>query len=189
MANIIDTLQQDHKNICRLLGLLEKQVDNIAAGEFTDYQVIADIMHYFVNYPDVYHHPHEDILFNAIKMKDIKAANLIDEIVTEHQSMAEESATIYDDMQHIQGNAIFSREEIVQRLRDYIASYHAHIEKEETGLFALAKTTLDEDDWREIDNEIGNTDDPLFGKIRDQEYQELYKLILSENVADVRSEE
>ena len=180
MANVLDTLQQDHKNIYRLLGLLEKQVDHIAAGEYTDYQVIADIMHYFVNYPDVYHHPHEDILFNAVKKKKINTANLIDEIVTEHQSMAEESATIYDEMKHIQGNAIFSRDEIVQRLRDYIAHYHAHIEKEETGLFALAKTALEDEDWQEINNEIGNTDDPLFGKIRDQEYQELYKLILLE---------
>lgn len=184
MANVLNTLQQDHKNIYRLLGLLEKQVDHIAAGEFTDFQIIADIMHYFVNYPDVYHHPHEDILFNAIKKKNINTANLIDEIVMEHQTMAEESVTIYDEMKHIQGNAIFSRDEIVQRLRDYISHYQAHIEKEETGLFALAKTTLEEADWREIDNEIGNTDDPLFGKIRDQEYQELYRLILSEDVTE-----
>lgn len=184
MAKVIDTLQLDHKNIYRLLGLLEKQVDHIAAGEYADFQIIADIMHYFVNYPDVYHHPHEDILFNAIKKKNINAADLIDEIVTDHQVMAEESSTIYDEMKQLQGDAIFSRDEIVQRLRDYIAHYHAHIEKEETGLFAVAKNTLKDDDWREIDNEIGNTDDPLFGKIRDQEYQELYKLILSEDATE-----
>ena len=95
--------------------------------------------------------------------------------------MAKDSATIYDAIKHIQGNAIFSREELVNRLRNYITRYHAHIEKEEERLFALADTVLEDGDWQEIIAEIGDTDDPLFGKIRDQEYQNLYRMILSED--------
>ena len=181
MTNVIDSLHQDHKNISRLLVLLEKQVDHFAAGEYADYQIITDIMHYFMNYPDVYHHPHEEILFAALKRKNVNSADQIDEISTEHQNMAEESATIYDAMKHIQGNAIFSREEIVSRLRKYISSYYSHIDKEEAGLFALAKSVLDDKDWQAINSEIGDSDDPLFGKIQDQEYQALYKMILSED--------
>ena len=181
MSNVIDSLQQDHRNISRLLGLLEKQVDHFAAGEYTDFQIVTDIMHYFMNYPDVYHHPHEDIVFAALKSKNINVADLIDEISTEHQNMAKESADIYDAMKHIQGNAIYSREEIVTRLRDYIANYYSHINKEEDKLFALAKSTLEDEDWQKIDTEVTGTDDPLFGKIQDREYQDLYKMILSED--------
>ena len=181
MTNVIDSLHQDHKNISRLLSLLEKQVDHFEAGEYADYQIITDIMHYFMNYPDVYHHPHEDIVFAALKRKDINVADLIDEITSEHQKMADDSAAIYDTMKQIQGNAIFSREEIVSQLRNYIANYHSHIEKEEEGLFARASSLLEDEDWRAINSEIGDTDDPLFGKIRDQEYKELYKVILSED--------
>ena len=181
MTNVIDSLHEDHKNISRLLSLLEKQVDHFAAGEYADYQIITDIMHYFVNYPDVYHHPHEDIVFAALKSKNINAADEIDEITAEHQKMADESVTIYDAIKHIQGNAILSREEIVSRLRNYIAEYHSHIDKEEDELFALANSTLEDEDWQAINTEIGDTDDPLFGKIRDREYQELYKMILSED--------
>lgn len=180
MSNVIDSLQQDHRNISRLLGLLEIQVDQFAAGEFTDFQIITDIMHYFMNYPDVYHHPHEDAVFAALKSKNVNVADLIDEISTEHQNMAKESAAIYDTMKHIQGNAIYSREEIVNRLRDYISTYHSHINREEEELFALASSTLEDEDWRKVNAEMTDTDDPLFGKIQDQEYQGLYKMILSE---------
>jgi len=185
MTNVIYSLHQDHKNISRLLGLLEKQVDHFAAGEYADYQIITDILHYFINYPDVYHHPHEEIIFAALKRKNINSADLIDEITAEHENMAKESADLYDAMKHIQGNAIFSRDEIVSRLRSYISNYHSHIDKEEAGLFSLANSVLDDGDWQAINTEINGTDDPLFGKIRDQEYQNLYKMILSEDKESV----
>ena len=180
MSNVIDSLQQDHRNLSQLLDLLEIQVDHFAAGEYTDFQIITDIMHYFMNYPDVYHHPHEDLVFAALKSKNVNVADQIDEISTEHQNMAKDSAAIYDMMKHIQGNAIYSREEIVTRLRDYIARYRSHINTEEGELFALAESILEDVDWQKIDAEMIDTDDPLFGKIQNQEYQDLYKIILSE---------
>ena len=189
MSNVIDSLHQDHRNIARLLVLLEKQVDHFAAGEYTDFQIITDIMHYFMNFPDVYHHPHEEIIFATLKSKNINVADIIDEITTEHQNMAEESSAIYDAVKHIQGNAILSREEIVTRLRNYIANYYSHINREEEKLFELANSTLDKEDWQKIDTEVTDTDDPLFGKIQDREYQDLYKMILSEDKEPQRSEE
>jgi len=188
VGKVIDVLLHDHKNIFSLLALLEKQVKHFVAGEFANYQILTDIMHYFVNQPDIYHHPHEDIIFAALKQKNINVADLIDEITTEHQSMAAASATIYDELIQIQGNAIFPRDEIVLRLTDFISRYHAHIAKEEEGLFALAKTTLDDADWGKIDAEINHNDDPLFGKILDGEYKELYKAILAEDTDSLRSE-
>ena len=180
MAKVIDDLLQDHKNIFILLNLLEKQTGHFVAGEYADYQILTDIMRYFINQPDVYHHPHEDIIFAALKRKNINVADLIDEITTEHQGMAAASAAIYDELKLIQGNAILPRNEIVHRLTDFISCYHAHISKEEKELFALARTTLDEADWRKVNDEINRNDDPLFGKTLDDEYKVLYKVIVAE---------
>ena len=187
MSRIIDKLLQDHKNTFTLLGLLEKQVKHFEAGEYADYQILTDIMHYFVNQPDVYHHHHEDIIFATLKRKNINVADVIDEITSEHQVMPDSSATIFDELKLIQGNAIFSRDEIVRRLRDFISRYHAHIANEEESLFALASRTLDETDWRMIDAEIEHNNDPLFGKILSDEYRGLYKVILSEDTESLRS--
>lgn len=181
MTDIIQRLEQDHLNISKLLALLEKQTEHFARGEYTDYQIITDIMNYIVNYPDVYHHPHEEIIFDALKSKDKSTASLIDEITSEHAAMSAESAAILDEMIEIQGNAIFSREEIVTRLQKFIKNYHEHIRKEETGLFALAREKLGADDWQTVEDEIGGSMAPQFNTVLDKEYQNLYKIILSED--------
>ena len=181
VARVVDKLLQDHKNIITLLALMEKQVQHFVAGEYVDYQILSDIMHYFVNQPDVYHHPHEDIIFAALKLKDINVADLIEEISAEHDLMAKASSTINDELKLIQGNAIFSRQEIVRQLKDFIKRYHDHIIKEEQGLFALANSSLDAADWRRVEHEIEHNEDPLFGNTLRDEYQALYKAILSED--------
>ena len=177
----IEKLHEDHENIATLLGLLKVQLTHLEKGEYVDMQILSDIMHYFTNYPDVHHHPHEEVIFDALKKKEINVADVIDEINSEHEQMAAESAEILDEVIQIQGNAIFSREEIVNRLSNYISIYYSHMTKEEDELFPLAKKILDESDWQEINKEILIEDDPLFGEILDNEYNGLYKIILAEN--------
>lgn len=181
MPDIIDKLQQDHKNIAKLLRLLEKQLKKFEAGDYTNYQILTDIMHYFVNYPDVYHHPHEEIIFSALKKKDINVADVVDEISTEHKTMNTETEELYDEFIKIQGNAIYSREEIASRLRNFISHYYRHIDIEENKLFKTARKILEDDDWRMIEAEAAKSDDPLFDKVMNDEYQALYQIILSEN--------
>ena len=179
MPEIINQLQIDHQNISRLLRLLEEQTANLEAGEYTDLQLIADIMHYFVNYPDVQHHPREDLIFSAIKGKAADLDYLIEEIEQEHKSMAEDSIRIQEEISQMQGNAIISREKIVTHLKNYIKIYYSHIEKEEGTLFSQAQNLLTESDWERIDSEMMFVDDPLFGKILNDQYASLYKVILA----------
>lgn len=179
MPGIINQLQIDHQNISRLLGVLREQTAHLEAGEYTDLQLIADIMHYFVNYPDIQHHPREDLVFAAIMEKEPGVADLIEDLYREHKSMAEDSIRIQEEITQMQGNAIFSREKIVTDLNNYINIYYSHIEKEEDKMFSLARNILSDNDWRDIDNEMQFVDDPLFGKILNDQYTSLYKVILS----------
>ena len=183
MSDLITRLKLDHKNISKLLKLLEKQLMAFEAGEYADYQLLTDIMHYFVNYPDVYHHPHEDIIYSALKKKNIGVADEVDEITAEHRDMAVESAEILDKLIQIQGNAIFSRDEFATQLKNFISHYHAHIEKEEEDLFSPAERYLEENDWKVIDAEVVASDDPLFDRIMDDRYKQLYQIIMAEGKA------
>ena len=179
MPEKIKQLQIDHQNIARLLGVLKEQTAHLEAGEYTDLQLIADIMHYFVNYPDIQHHPHEDLIFSSLTEKDPQVIDLVDELHHEHKSMADDSQRIYEEIKKMQGNAIISREKIVTDLKNYTNTYYAHIDKEEGRLFTLAETTLTEDDWIKIDDEMQFVEDPLFGRILSDQYASIYKVILS----------
>jgi len=184
MSEMIDDLRQDHKNIIRLLTLLEKQTSNLASGSYADYQLISDIMQYFVTFPDIYHHPHEDLVFGALKQRENNLSAIIDAIHDEHQVMASAAEIILDEIIQIQGNAIFSREIFVGRLQDYITLYYSHIEKEETELFSIAESRLQDEDWRKINVAMNMGTDPLFGKVLHDEYQNLFKAILTEVVEE-----
>lgn len=179
MPEIINHLQIDHQNISRLLSLLEEQTANLEAGEYTDLQLIADIMHYFVNYPDIQHHPREDLIFSSLREKASDLDDVIEEITREHKTMAEDSIRIQEEISQMQGNAIISREKIVNDLKNYINIYYSHIEKEESKLFSLAMTILTDNDWQKINDEMKFVDDPLFGKILNDQYASLYKVILA----------
>lgn len=179
MPEIIKQLQIDHRNIARLLGILQEQTAHLEAGEYTDLQLIADIMHYFVNYPDIQHHPYEDLIFSSLSIKEPDVVVIVDELNHEHKSMAEDSQKIYEEITQMQGNAIFSREKIVTHLKNYINTYYSHIEREEARLFTLAQKILTEDDWNKINDEIQFVEDPLFGKILNDQYTSIYKVILA----------
>ena len=179
MPEIIKQLQVDHQNISRLLGILQEQTAHLEAGDYTDLQLIADIMHYFVNYPDLQHHPHEDLIFSSLSDKKPDVIAIVDELNHEHKSMAEESQKIYEEIKQMQGNAIISREKIVTQLKNYIKTYYSHIEKEEARLFSLAQNILTDDDWNKINEEMQFVEDPLFGKILNDQYTSIYKVILA----------
>ena len=54
---IIDVLRQEHRNIEKLLLVLERELDVFARGERPDYEVVQAVIAYFQVYPDTYHHP------------------------------------------------------------------------------------------------------------------------------------
>ena len=61
---IIERLCQEHRNIETLLAVLERELEIIFdRGDRPDYHVIRTIISYFEVYPDLYHHPLEDLVF------------------------------------------------------------------------------------------------------------------------------
>ena len=179
MTTLIKRLSEDHRNIARLLELLKAQVESLQTGEFTDFSLVTDIMHYFAHYPDRHHHPCEDVIFEVLAKKDASAKYAVDRILDEHGKMQRASNKLYDEFKQLQGNAIFSREKLVNGLNDYIAKYYQHMNKEEGELLPLAEKSFTESDWTAISKKISIQPDPLFGKTLDKEYETLYRSIMA----------
>ena len=60
---IIERLSREHRNIEMLLAVLEHELEIFDRGDRPDYEVIRGIISYFELYPEVYHHPQEDLVF------------------------------------------------------------------------------------------------------------------------------
>ncbi len=74
---IIDLLRQEHRNMEKLLLVLEQELSVFDWAERPDYEVVWKIISYFKVYPDAYHHPQEDLIFKKVEARDpVAAANL-----------------------------------------------------------------------------------------------------------------
>ncbi len=86
---IIERLSREHRNIEMLLAVLERELEIFDSGGRPDYEVIRAIISYFELYPEVYHHPQEDLVFAKLKIRDPAAAAKVGDLALEHQKGAE----------------------------------------------------------------------------------------------------
>jgi hemerythrin-like domain-containing protein len=66
-VEIIEILRQEHRNIEKLLSVMEQELNVFDRGERPDYDVFGAIIEFFKMYPDSCHHPKEDIIYEKFK--------------------------------------------------------------------------------------------------------------------------
>jgi hemerythrin-like domain-containing protein len=86
---IIERLSQEHLNIEKLLAILERELEVFDRGDRADYEVIHAVISYFEVYPEVYHHPQEDLVFAKLRARDPAAAAKVGDLAREHQKGAQ----------------------------------------------------------------------------------------------------
>lgn len=180
MNTVINRILQDHRNSEQLLALIERETAQLERGEFANVPLLADIMHYFVNYPDLYHHPLEDQVFAILKRKSAATAAQVDHVYSEHVQMGEAAEGLLERTTELQGNAMTPRDQVIREFRDYVAQYRDHIRREEQELLPAADRALGAADWSALEKQFATGADPLFGRILQRQYQTLYEVIMAE---------
>ncbi len=178
MPALIQKWITEHRNFERLLKVLEEQLELFRRGEQPDYGLMLDIVYYMTQYPDRFHHPHEDAAF--AQMADAKVNALIAQSREQHRVIAESGKTLMERLEAVAGSVAPLKAEIEQLARTYIEYLRRNMQQEEVKLFPLAQRVLTEDDWSVISALAPKVSDPLFGG-RDQErYRILQRLIASQ---------
>lgn len=176
MSNIV-LWHAEHANLATLLDLLEEQLELFHKGDSPDYELMLDIMFYMTHYPDVLHHPKEDLAFAMIKERELSAGPIVDELNLQHTRLKEGGDALVHALDDIVNGSITSRERVEAPGRAYIADFRSHMQTEETAILPLAAKLLREGDWAAIDAAIRHIDDPLFGKNGEERYTALRRRI------------
>ncbi len=88
MHEILEMLCQEHRDTVGLLNALEKQVATFERGDAPDYEVIGATLEYFLNFPDLHHHPKENLVFTKLRERDASAAASVGDLHREHEELA-----------------------------------------------------------------------------------------------------
>ena len=178
MTDVIDSLHQDHANLAKLLDALERQLALFDEGETPDYDIVRGVVNYCLDYPDLYHHPKEDLVLEHLKAADPVAAAAIGDLAAEHEDLAALTRRFADAIDAILQDIQVPRGPFEDAARRFLEAYREHMEKEERELLPAARRALGAADWAEIDARLSQPEDPLFGAPGEERFAALRQDIL-----------
>jgi len=175
---IIDLLRQEHRNIEKLLQVLERELKVFARGERPDYEVIQAVIAYFQVYPDVYHHPPENLVFEKLKARDSTAAANIGDLEAAHRSGSDRLRRVAQAVDSVLADRELLRQAVEDVIRDFIEQERRHIAMEERDFFPAAVKALEPQDWMEITSRLTDQPDPLFSEIVEERFDAVRRHIM-----------
>ncbi|MCP5082201.1 MAG: hemerythrin domain-containing protein [Alphaproteobacteria bacterium] len=161
MSAVIDSIRNEHRTMARLLDLLEGQIDLFEKTDQPDYDLIREIIDYFLTFPDLYHHPKEDLVFRKLKARDAKSVEPFGELEELHEEVSERLHEFTRAVVNVLMEAEMPRDTFVSLARDFISGERAHMSAEEQHFLPVAANTLTSKDWREIEDVVSKFKDPL----------------------------
>src|SRR6516162_7210314 len=168
---VINILRQEHRNIERLLLVLERELAIFARGGRPDYEVIHAVIAYFQVYPDAYHHPLEDMVFEKLKARDFAVAAKIGDLAADHRRGAERLRRVAQAVESVLAGRELLRQTVNNIICDFIEHERRHIAMEERDFFPAAVNALQPQDWAEIASRLTNQRDPLFRDVVEQKFE------------------
>ena len=178
MSNIIQILLEEHRNIDKLLLVLEHELEVFDRSEEPDYEILQAVIQYFQDYPESCHHPKEDMVFEKLKVRDSAAANSIGDVEAEHQVETKRLRRLVEAVEEILAGREFLRQTFHDVVHDFIEHQRQHMDKEERLLFPAAVQGLRPDDWAELDARLNDRKDPLFNGVIETKFQAMQRTIL-----------
>ena len=176
---IIDFLRREHRNIEKLLSVLENELEVFDQGEKPDYEVIGAVIAYFEVYLEIYHHPQEDAIFQRLKSLNPAAAEIVGDLAEEHRSGAERLRRVSQAITSVLADRIMPRQIVDGIIRDFILHERRHIDMEERDFFPAAIKALQPQDWAEITStSTEQKRDPLFSEVVEQRFDVVRQHIL-----------
>lgn len=184
MCEALSLLRQEHRNMLTLLQALEWQISEFENGNQPDYDVIGAALDYFLSFPDVYHHPNEELIFAKLHERDLRSAQQIGDLRTAHQELATRAREFATALRAVLEEVEVSREAFARWARAFIDLQRRHIDMEEATIFPAASKALTAKDWIDLRALMTTGNDPLLGEQVGKRFEQLRKTILGWQAQD-----
>lgn len=178
MSAAMQILNSDHRNLERLLSALERQIVHLENAEEADLDIINAIVEYCLTYPDLCHHPKEDLILRQLRLRRPDVAESIGNLEEEHHKLAENTRRFAGSVHQVLRSGRPESGGFAESARAFLENYRYHMEMEDTVFFPLAERHLTDEDWAVVDREVEQMVDPLFGGRVEERYKVLRNEIL-----------
>ena len=179
MEPVLNKLHEDHKNFIKLLRFLEEQLRLLENCENSDLEATFDAIRYMKEYPDFVHHPLENVIFKYFLENYSEVHDELVGLLQEHEEMPVLTDKLIEMLKGALSDIPQEREELCESLKKYLEVQKEHMNREEASVYPTINSILDESDWKKMDSELVNIQDPMFGNKVEKSYQRLFQQIFS----------
>lgn len=144
-----------------------------------DFNVFGAMMYYIDAFPERFHHPKEEVLFGRLVERFPAASRDVDRLASEHRRGAEMIRALEQALVRYQHGGVSQFPAFAEVVAAYAAFHWDHMRYEEDVLIPRARTHLDANDWKELDELFLAHRDPLLGVAARDEYDALFRRIVN----------
>lgn len=183
MKALVTKLELEHRNLDKLAGLLSRFPASLSTlpPAPADINLLVDVLSYLTEFPDVYHHPVEDRIVDALRAKKALPSDLAEEIERQHRVLARQGQDLMRDLESAAREETVSWVQLPLEIRLYAERLRHNMVVEELALFPLAVTALDSADEQEIGTLRSTASpDPLFVDNAMSRFADLHRIIAKE---------
>ncbi len=163
MSPLLDRLNLDHRNLARVLTLLDRLLDRFHNGNEPDFKLMCELLDYMESYADEIHHPTEDLIFKRLIESTGESPMVLGLLMNQHQQIPQINRRFRSSLDGIVHGDVLLRAEVEAQGRELVRSMWNHMTIEDTQAFPLAQERLSAADWEDLDRISPKANDPVFG--------------------------
>lgn len=179
MPAVLDHLQIDHRNMRQLLRILEEEIESYANRGTCDFDLMRQIVEYTLHYPNLIHHPREEMLFRRLLERDPASKGLVGDLTKEHEELARLTHRFAAALHNVAHDVELPRALFAKVAEEYLTRSRQHMDTEEHKFFPRLMVVFRDEDWEQFNNLATRGYDPLFGTAIEDHYKKLYQRIRS----------
>lgn len=180
MMDSLIVIKREHRNLYRVVHLLDALVRDHNEGSALDLDLMTQIFEYIETFVDRFHHPKEDrYLFARLRQRNPMAIAILDELEDEHRNLPQALVRMRATLEDLKTGQAGAEARFAEQVADYLRVQTKHIQKEEGVVLPMAQNSLTEEDWAEIDAAFADNQDPLFGHEARKEARTLFHAVVN----------
>lgn len=179
----------DHKHMQQLLQVFETLLQQLGKQERdpATLSMILEALDYFSVYPDQWHHPVEDLVFEHLLRKPVDVRDVINRTFKEHHQIATATRKMNSLFYAVANDAAVERERLFGAAREYIELQRRHLERENEILLPLVADLLTAADWEDVETRLQERQSAHFHagvrRLYESVYEDLAEPALNETAA------
>jgi len=163
MVNPFRQLQDDHKNLARVLRLLRREVGKYDdPDDETDLNLLLEGIDHLNDYPHHYHHPLEEAAFAYMLEHKLGDAEVIEYIQGQHKELEGKTRELKALFELVASDQVVPVSQVKEVVDSYLDPQFAHLNTEARDIFPVMEECLDQSAWEVITRDVEEHIDPLF---------------------------